>query len=223
MMHSMKIRIPAMALGLCCLAGGVNAANVEDIIRETQRMIVDEDKVSMVWWIPQQFWVESFAANPDISDAERDQILNVVGNYTIVALLRAGMTATQIQDLESRDAMLKNTRFRINDRELAPLPREDIQLGVLTLLSQLRPALIQAAGGAGEGLEFVVYPAVVDGIPVIDAALPGRLEIHFYDRQYTWRLPLGSLLPPKMDSETGESFPGNYLYNPYTGRKLDSD
>ena len=29
-----------------------------------------------------------------------------------------------------------------------------------------------------------------------------------------------SLLPPKFDQDTGEKFPGNYLFNPYTGRKL---
>ena len=33
-------------------------------------------------------------------------------------------------------------------------------------------------------------------------------------------VPLGSLLPPRQDAATGESFPGDYLFNPYTGGAL---
>ena len=35
-----------------------------------------------------------------------------------------------------------------------------------------------------------------------------------------YRLPLGSLFPPAVDPKTGESFPGNYHFNPFTGDKL---
>ena len=38
---------------------------------------------------------------------------------------------------------------------------------------------------------------------------------------FIWWIPLGSLLPPKYDSETGEKFPGNYNYNPFTGIRLN--
>jgi hypothetical protein len=41
-----------------------------------------------------------------------------------------------------------------------------------------------------------------------------------YDQTYRWRTPLGSLLPVKVDAKTGEEFPGNYSFNPYTGEKL---
>lgn len=32
--------------------------------------------------------------------------------------------------------------------------------------------------------------------------------------------PLGSLLPPMIDPQTNEEFPGDFLYNPYSGGKL---
>jgi hypothetical protein len=35
-----------------------------------------------------------------------------------------------------------------------------------------------------------------------------------------YRLPIGSILPPALDPKTGESFPGSYHFNPYTGGKL---
>jgi hypothetical protein len=41
-----------------------------------------------------------------------------------------------------------------------------------------------------------------------------------YDAKFTWRLPLPRLLPAKVDPRTGQEFPGDYLFNPYTGESL---
>jgi hypothetical protein len=70
-------------------------------------------------------------------------------------------------------------------------------------------------------MEFVVYPAkAADGTPTVDAAQAGTLKIKLYDQAFSWRLPLGSLLPAQFDKKTGEEFPGNYQFNPFTGDKL---
>ena len=48
----------------------------------------------------------------------------------------------------------------------------------------------------------------------------GKFSVHLKDKSFNWRLPLASLLQPKIDPETKEAFPGDYNYNPYTGNKL---
>jgi len=55
---------------------------------------------------------------------------------------------------------------------------------------------------------------------ILDAKKEGSFTLTCYGREFSWRLPLGSLLPPKFDPETGESFPGNYHFNPFSGREL---
>jgi hypothetical protein len=35
-----------------------------------------------------------------------------------------------------------------------------------------------------------------------------------------WRLPLGVLLPRKTDPKSGETSPGNYHFDPFTGTAL---
>jgi hypothetical protein len=70
-------------------------------------------------------------------------------------------------------------------------------------------------------MEFVVYPGKDGDKTLADATRPGDIATTFYGETYHWHLPLGSLLPPKVDKSTGERFPGNYLYSPYTGKKLD--
>jgi hypothetical protein len=76
------------------------------------------------------------------------------------------------------------------------------------------------AGQVGQSLELVIYPAKVDGKLVVDASQSGTLQLKLYEETFKWRLPLGSLLPAKVDAKTGESFPGNYQFNPFTGNKL---
>jgi hypothetical protein len=74
---------------------------------------------------------------------------------------------------------------------------------------------------SGEGT--IVYPARnKDGKLLLDPTVAGGFKYIVYDKTFTWRLPLGSLLPPKFDPKTHEQFPGNFQFNPYTGTKLSA-
>jgi hypothetical protein len=86
----------------------------------------------------------------------------------------------------------------------------------------MKPAMAANAGPLGQAMEFIVFPAKADGKPLIDAAQAGTLQVTLYDQTYKWRLPLGSVLPARVDAKTGEEFPGNYQFNPYTGDKLST-
>ena len=54
----------------------------------------------------------------------------------------------------------------------------------------------------------------------LDPRKKGSFNYKVGAETYHWRLPLGSLLEPKKDDSTGDEFPGDFLYNPYTGKKL---
>jgi len=71
------------------------------------------------------------------------------------------------------------------------------------------------------GMEFFVF-ANDDkaGHPIADPKGNGWLTVHIGDIALRYRLPVGSLLPPVLDAKTGDSFPGSYRFNPYTGDKL---
>ena len=212
----------ATLLALLALTRAAPAANMEDIVRDTQHMSVQDGRISLVWWIPVQFWEESLKANTGVPEAMRAQITSVLAEYNIVALMRATTGPGGIGDIQPKDELLKNTRLEVAGKAVEPLPAEQISPAAAALLSQLKPALMASAGAVGQGMEFVVYPAKAGDKPLVDAAQPGTLAITFYGKTHQWRLPLGSLLPPKMDKKTGEEFPGNYQYNPFTGQKLDS-
>lgn len=220
-MTSIRHRI-ATLLGVLALAGAARGANVDELVRDTQRNSLDDGRISLVWWIPVQFWEESLKANPGVPQAMRAQVTAVMADYNVVALLRAMTGPGGIEDVQPKEELLKNTRVEFGGKLVEPLTAENISPAATLLLSQLKPALMASAGQLGQGMEFVVYPGKADGKLLIDAAQPGSLAITFYGKAQKWRLPLGSLLPPKTDRKTGEDFPGNYLFNPFTGDKLDA-
>ena len=203
------------------LAATSHAANLQDVVRDTQRTSVDDGKFSMVWWIPVQYWDESLKSTANVPDAVRAQITSIMGEYNVVALLRADAGAGGIENPQTKDELLKNTRVEMAGKVVEPLQTEQISPAALTLLSQLKPVLSATIGQMGQAMEFVVYPGKTDGKLLIDAAQSGSLAVTFYGKSHRWRLPLGSLLPPRTDKKTGEQFPGNYEYNPFTGGKLD--
>jgi hypothetical protein len=220
-MKSIRHRV-ATLLGTLALAATGHAANVQDVVRDTQRTSLEDGRISLVWWIPVQFWDESLKSTPGVPEAMRTQITSVMGEYNIVALLRATTGAGGIEGIQPKDELVKNTRVEIGGKVVEPLAAEQIAPAAAALLSQLKPVLMATIGQMGQGMEFVVYPGKVDGKLLVDAAQPGSLAITFYGKKYQWRLPLGALLPAKADRKTGEDFPGNYLYNPFTGDKLDA-
>jgi hypothetical protein len=212
----------ASLLGILVMTASAHGANVEEVVRDTQRTSIEGDTFSLVWWIPEQFWDESLKSNPGVPQAMRAQITSVMGEYNIVALLRASTAAGVMGDVKPRDELVKNTRVEIAGKPVEPLQAEQIAPAAAALLSQVKPMVAASLGQMGQGMEFVVYPGKVDGKRLVDAGQPGSLAITFYGKKHQWRLPLGSLLPPKVDRKTGEDFPGNYLYNPFTGDRLDA-
>jgi hypothetical protein len=221
MMKSLRMHGIAMLLGLCALPGAAAAANVEEIVRDTQRLAAEDGKVSLVWWIPLEFWVESMKAAPGLPAEASTQIISAMADHTVVGLLRATPGPDGLVDLQSRAELAKNTRLEINGKLLQPLPPDEVSPVVVGMLTQLKPALAEAAGQVGEGLDFLIFPAKVDEKTVIDASKAGTLNITFYGKPFVWRLPLASLSPTKTDKATGEAFPANYEFNPFTGKKID--
>jgi hypothetical protein len=212
----------AMGLATASLlsAPAVRAANVQDLVRETQHTAQSNGEITMVWWMPYQFWEESMKANPALTAEARAQVLAPLADYSLFALLRAKIGAAGMSDVQPKAELIKNLKLQVNGKIIEPLAPEAISPGAQLLLSQLKPALGAMAGQFGQSLEFVVFPARADGKTLIDAAQVGTMQVNLYEQSFKWRTPLGSLLPARIDAKTGEEFPGNYGFNPYTGEKL---
>lgn len=221
-MKSVMTRGAAALLAVSVLVGPARAANVEEVVRETQRVVIEDNQLSMVWWLPLEFWSETVRANRELTPEARSEVITAMSDYTIIAVLRGRAAAAGgVEDVKLKDDLQKNTKLEFDGKVLQPLAADKVSQTATLVLSQLKPVLAQAAGAMGEGLEFLVYPAKVDG-KSLDAGMPGKLAVTFYGKLQQWRLPLGSVVPPKTDKLTGETFPGNFDYNPFTGKKIET-
>lgn len=81
--------------------------------------------------------------------------------------------------------------------------------------------LAQITGQIGQNMHVLVFKGTdAEGKRLLDPMQPGNFRVMLGEEVFAYRLPLGSMLPPLFDADSGERFPGNYVYSPFTGKKL---
>ena len=202
------------------LLGRVWATDIREFIQETQQSSNESQQLTLVWWIPAEFWDVSLAGNANVPPATAEEIRTVFHDYQVFALLHAKTGMAGLSGVSTRADLLSNARFEIGAKAIAPLDSDKVPPGVQTMLGAMRPMLANMLGQLGQSMELVVYPAMADQHRLNDPLQPGNFQFTLYDQTFRWRTPLASLLPKKVDPKSKEEFPGNYEFNPYTGAKL---
>jgi hypothetical protein len=209
----------ALILALAITTTHARAVDLQQLTRETQRMSQASQQLTLVWWMPQAFWEEVVKNNALVTAEGRAQMLAILDDYMIFAIARAKLTMATL-DARSKSEMLSNARLEIGDRTIDPIAPENLTPAAQSILVSLKPAFASMLGRLGQSVEVVIYPSKQGDKNLIDPLRPGSFKYTLYDQTFTWRLPLASLLPPKVDPKTSEEFPGSYEFNPYTGEPL---
>jgi len=218
-----------MVIVLCVMAFGSRSAaqeaiDLRELLRETQKTSREPKEITVVWWMPLEFWQASAARNPQADPAKIEALLQIMRRYTVVAISDGtvgpfgGVTYTSEETIR-RSVTVKDAA----GKTLFPLDELDVDVDTTNLLQMLKPVLSNILGPLGQNTHFVLFPGKTpEGRAVADARGTGTFTVVFRQSDYLYRLPLGSVLPRNYDPKTGEAFPGNYLYNPFTGGALAS-
>jgi hypothetical protein len=156
-----------------------------------------------------------------LTDKAIADYIAVVHPYTLISVLDAqqGMTGIHFSETEVLDS-----EVTIEDSHgvtYGPLPPDSVAEDIRNLIQMMRPLLSNSMGAMGQHMEILVFPSTDKaGHPIADPRGDGFLTVHIRNIALRYRLPLGSVLPPSLDPRTGDSFPGSYRFNPYTGTKL---
>jgi hypothetical protein len=211
-----------LTIGLIGLARTTpaHAADLREFVHETQQSTMESGQLSLVWWIPPEYWEVSLDGRSEVPPKTAADIRAAFRDYQVFALVRAKAGVQGLTALQSKEELVKNARFEVGGKAIPPVAPEKLPTGVQTMLGALKPMLGGMLGQLGQSMELVVYPGIQDKQKLVDPMKPGSFQFILYDQTYRWRTPLGSLLPKKVDPKTGEEFPGNYEYNPYTGQKI---
>ncbi|THB66066.1 MAG: hypothetical protein D6B27_07280 [Gammaproteobacteria bacterium] len=221
----MKKAILGVFVVVAMLVSGVVSAghkvNIQKLVEDTQRMEQSGGKITLVWWIPDAYWKESFRQAPGMTQAQKDEFLKMVKDYTIICVMDGKIGNFGGVKTASRTEIMKNIILSVDGRKYKPLADSQISGDAKTFLGMMKPVMSNMLGQVGSGLEFMAFDGKnKKGAPLLNPMKKGAFTVTFLNKDYKWRLPLGSLLPPMQDPKTKEVFPGNYLYNPYTGKKL---
>jgi hypothetical protein len=205
---------------------GQATGDLQAIVRETQKTSSIPKQITLVWWLPEQFWRVSLQRGNSLSQEQAEKMLNIVRPYTLIAAADGrvgplgGVTYTTGETLRS-NVIIKDSK----GETYHPLPDSALDPDTKNLVNIMQPMLANMLGALGQNLHFFVFPSKAkDGRLIADAAQEGSFEVWLNaTTSFKYRLPLGSVLPPRYDPTTGESFPGNYKFNPYTGEKLNNE
>lgn len=195
---------------------------IDQLLQETQKTSPSTDTVDLVWWIPPQFWASVLADSADVPEKTRLEIEDIFAQYTVVAAVKGSIGNLGVDKFVSDDEM--RAQLRLVDpygTSHAPLAADELDSRLTAMVQVLKPLMANVVGQMGTNLNFYAFPAKTqDGRPVADPLGAGKLTVKLGADEYAFRLPLGSLLPPRHDPASGEVFPGSYHYNPYTGAAL---
>lgn len=194
---------------------------VNELVSELQKTSQSSDSMDMVWWIPEQFWTAVMAQDENPDPRTSDEFAEVFRRNVVIAAVKGEMGALGVGTFESEEAL--RARLRVigpDGKPLAPLPADKIDRKLAMLVEVMRPMFKSLLGDMGSNLQFYVFPAEVGGKPVATPLGKGTFTVMIDKTPYEFRLPLGSLLVPQRDPATGETFPGSFSFNPYTGAAL---
>jgi hypothetical protein len=220
--------ISALLLSAMLLAPDLRALHAQDpktdvtgIIKETQKLDTT-DGVSIIWWIPNDYWQRSLANNHRLTPSQVDDFMKTLEGYTVMLVIDARKGPMATFTYPTPEVLRKNTKLILPSGDiLSPLSDDELTPAAKNLFSMVKPLLGSMLGQFGQNAEFMFFNNKdKDGKPLLDPTGTGKLVVNSNGHSATWRLPLGSLLAEKTCPVCGEKLPGNYMFCPYDGTKL---
>jgi hypothetical protein len=216
-----------MAFGVLVSAGqdpDPAKLDLQAFVRETQKSSQVPGEVTLVWWLPEQFWRASLQVQQErtLTAQQADEFLKTLRPYLMIAVLDGRMGSFGSATFKTEDEIRAGVTVK-DAKGGVYMPLKDAQITpeVKILVGVMKPLVANLIGAMGQNMHFLLFPAESsDGQPIADAKSDRAFSVLIGQKEFAYRLPLASVLPPRYDSATGERFPGNYVYNPFTGAKL---
>jgi len=196
------------------------AADIQKLVTETQRLAQEPNEITLIWWIPTEFWATVLRDNKQVSEEQKEAFAKILNDYLVFAVVSADMGPMGGMTPKPRAKVIESTELRVGKTVVAPLNSSEISADMRNFVDMMKPMMANMLGQFGQGIEFLVYPNPAAGAPRVDATKSGFLAYTAFGHKYDWKLPLSCLLPPKFDVKTKQEFPGDYIFNPYSGERL---
>jgi hypothetical protein len=203
-------------------ARGADGIDYGALVHDLEKIQKSSDKITVVLWMPEEFWKSALASNGRFTPKGIDDYLVALRPYTLIAVVDSRPAALGGLQYTDDDTLMNSVRVEDSNANLyQPMPLGLVSDSVRNMVDLFRPLMRNMMGAMGEHMVFLVFPAAdKSGQRFAYGAGSGALTVHVGDVALRYRLPLESLFSPSVDPKTAESFPSTYRFNPYTGAKL---
>ncbi|XLS29662.1 hypothetical protein ACJD0Z_02310 [Flavobacteriaceae bacterium M23B6Z8] len=200
-------------------------AKLADLISETQREANEADEIGIVWWIPTEFWELSFRDDPNIGESEAQAMMDIIKDYTLVAVVKGKMGIFGGVTYESKKSLEETLYITSVDGDIRkPLTENQISPDLINLLGMLKPVFSNMMGNLGENFHFFVFDSKNSSDKFMFHPLSEDDFTVTVDKDdvFEYDLPLSSLIMPKICPEGKKELNGKWNYCPIHGIALET-
>lgn len=203
-------------------AGDAREIDFNLLMNETLQQSPLADRMTFVWWLPEEFWEWSIEQGQALSDAAGEEFLAVLRPYALFVVLDG--TIGPMGGVTFRDAAsLRETVVLVDAKggEHRALAGDGVSADARNLVTVMRPLLANMLGPTGENMTFFFFPAKTgEGAAIAGAKREGSFSVKVDDQVFKWKTPLASVLAQKVCPVDGEEMSGAWSYCPWHGKKL---
>ena len=191
---------------------------------ETAQTHQTDQHLSMAMWFTTES-LRNISAGLDLDPVAKKAFVASLKGYAIFGVVDVTLDGDKATVISADHAALRaSARLRLGDRAPRAIVREeDLPDGVRIVAQTMRPLMAGMLGKFGDSMEFIVFSdADEHGESLADPRGGGGVTVSFDKEVFAWQLPLISLRPLRIDRATGDTFPGDYDFSPFTGHKLET-
>lgn len=199
---------------------------IDAIIKETQQTVGGKDITGFVWWLPAEFWEESAIEQGNTPEQARSSFA-ALHDYTMV-IVAVGKVGLGNINWRSEKEIRAGTSLRDSDGQVYQ-PLQEISGDAQGIASIVRPVLSNILGPMGQNLQILFFPAkTAKGKLIADPTRASNFSVVLSnltaqkESEFSWRLPLTSLSPPKFCPAGKERVEANWKFCPWHGVPLDN-
>jgi hypothetical protein len=220
----MTIRLIAIQLLLLLTPILASASvNFDELVKDLSKSKINDSSIRLVIWMPSVYWELSAQNISGQSATDIQNTLLILEPFEIFAVVDAVIDTktAEIRSNSYSSVVEKSSLSIVGGDSFKALPESELSPMLRQVLELVRPVFAKMLGQLGDGLHLLAFAADTPIAAIdVDPRKKGRIQFSLAEDQFSWRLPLGSLLPARYDPDTNETFPGTFEYSPYTGEAL---
>lgn len=194
-----------------------------ELIKDLQIWDKEGNNMTLAFWIPTSYWRIALSESENTMTESIDLLEEIFGNYVFISIADLTIDSYDASLSYTPDSIIRQTISITDNKDIQylPIPQEEIPFNERYIIESLKPMFKQMLGQMGEGMNFYLFEVKdSEGNNIINEAEEGQFTLAYAEHNFTWNLPIPSLLPPKYCPVDNEKMKGNWNYCPIHGEKL---